>query len=377
MLMKKGTIDKTFLGIVMALVFIGLITFTSASLGILAKSEVEFNNVLFSQFVLGFIGGLIALYIGYKIPYKIIRKYSLVLFILAIAATLLVFVPGVGLKFKGASRWISVFGYSFQPVELLKIGFIIYFSAWLSWAKTKVKNPLFSILPLIILIGAIAAILLKQPDTKSLILITTTALIMLFVSGAPIKHLAIFFGIAIVGFSILVYFTPYLRDRVETFINPQENSQTKSYQLQQSLIAIGSGGITGRGLGQSIQKFNYLPEPQGDSIFAVIGEEIGFIGSILIILLYLAFILRGYRIATKNAPDSFSKLLVIGFVTIITAQSYMNIASSIGVFPLTGVPLVFISHGGTALLLSLGVVGVILNISQYKSKTLEEKNISK
>ncbi|NCB21086.1 MAG: hypothetical protein EOM88_04170, partial [Clostridia bacterium] len=326
--MKKGSIDKTFLGIVIALVFVGLVTFTSASLGILAKNEVEFNNVLFSQFVLGFAGGLIALYIGYKIPYKFIRKYSLIIFILSILATLLVFVPGIGLRLKGASRWISIMGFSFQPVELLKIGFIVYFSAWLSWAKTKVKSPLFSILPLVILIGTIGAILLKQPDTKSLILMTVTALIMLFVSGAPIKHLAVFFGIALIGFSILVYFTPYLKARIETFVKPQENSQTISYQLQQSLIAIGSGGIAGRGLGQSIQKFNYLPEPQGDSIFAVIGEETGFIGSAILILLYLAFILRGYRIAIRNAPDSFSKLLVIGFVTIITAQSYMNIASS-------------------------------------------------
>lgn len=373
--MKKGSIDKTFLGIVIALVFVGLVTFTSASLGILAKNEVEFNNVLFSQFVLGFAGGLIALYIGYKIPYKFIRKYSLIIFILSILATLLVFVPGIGLRLKGASRWISIMGFSFQPVELLKIGFIVYFSAWLSWAKTKVKSPLFSILPLVILIGTIGAILLKQPDTKSLILMTVTALIMLFVSGAPIKHLAVFFGIALIGFSILVYFTPYLKARIETFVKPQENSQTISYQLQQSLIAIGSGGIAGRGLGQSIQKFNYLPEPQGDSIFAVIGEETGFIGSAILILLYLAFILRGYRIAIRNAPDSFSKLLVIGFVTIITAQSYMNIASSIGVFPLTGVPLVFVSHGGTALLLSLGMIGVILNISQYKNKSSENKNI--
>lgn len=373
--MKKGSIDKTFLGIVITLVLVGLVTFTSASLGILAKNEVEFNNVLFSQFVLGFAGGLVALYIGYKIPYKFIRKYSLIIFILSILATLLVFIPGIGLKLKGASRWISIMGFSFQPVELLKIGFIVYFSAWLSWAKTKVKSPLFSILPLVILIGTIGAILLKQPDTKSLILMTVTALIMLFVSGAPIKHLAVFFGVVLIGFSILVYFTPYLKARIETFIKPQENSQTTSYQLQQSLIAIGSGGISGRGLGQSIQKFNYLPEPQGDSIFAVIGEEMGFVGSAMLVLLYLAFILRGYRIAIRNAPDSFSKLLVIGFVTIITAQSYMNIASSIGVFPLTGVPLVFVSHGGTALLLSLGMIGVILNISHYKNKSSENKNI--
>lgn len=371
--MKKGGIDKFFLGIVMALVIIGLITFTSASLGILAKNESKFYGVLTNQYIFGFVGGLIALYIGTKIPYKMLRKYSLILFILSIGLTALVLIPGIGQSHGGAKRWIDVLGYSFQPVEFLKIGFIIYFAAWLSWAKGKVKDPLFSILPLIVFLSVIAAVLLKQPDTKSIILMTITAVIMLFVSGVPVKYILGITGIAIVGFGILISFTPYLKQRVNTFLNPSENSRTTSYQLQQSLIAVGSGGLFGRGLGQSIQKFNYLPEPQGDSIFAVIGEELGFFGTSLMICLYLAFALRGYRIAIRNAPDAFGKLLVIGFVSIITAQSFMNIASIIGVFPLTGVPLVFISHGGTALLLSLGMVGIILNISKYQSKTILEK----
>jgi cell division protein FtsW len=371
--MKKNNIDKIFLGITLALVFIGLIIFTSASLGIYAKNESKFYGVIFSQFVLGFLGGLIALFIGLKINYKFLRKYSLVLFVLSIVLTALVLVPGIGQSHGGARRWIDVFGYSFQPVEFLKIGFIIYFAAWLSWLREKVKNPLFSILPFIISLGIIAAVLLKQPDTKSIILITITSLIMLFVSGTPLKYILGILGVAVISFMILVSFQPYLKTRVNTFLNPSENSRSSSYQLQQSLIAVGSGGIFGRGLGQSIQKFNYLPEPQGDSIFAVLGEELGFIGCFVLICLYLAFALRGFRIAIRNAPDAFSKLLTIGFISIITVQSFMNIASIIGVFPLTGVPLVFISHGGTALLLSMGMVGVILNISRFKSKTKLEK----
>ncbi len=372
--MKKNNIDKIFLGIVVSLVLIGLACFTSASLGILARNEKEFYGVIFSQFALGLVGGIIALFIGLKIPYKFLRKYSLIIFILSIAITALVLVPGIGKTYGGARRWINVFGYSFQPVEFLKIGFIVYFSAWLSWAKTKVKDPLFSVIPLMVFIGVIALVLLKQPDTKSIILITTTSMVMLFVSGTPLKHILGLMGGALIGFAILIYFTPYLQERVQTFLKPSENSLTESYQLQQSLIAVGSGGLLGRGLGQSVQKFNYLPEPQGDSIFAVMGEELGFVGASTIVLLFLAFILRGFRIATQNAPDSFSKLLVIGFVTIMTAQSFMNIASTTGVFPLTGVPLVFISHGGTALLLSLGMVGVILNISKYRGKNTENKN---
>jgi len=368
--MKKDSIDKVFLGIIVALVIIGIIFFTSASLGILAKNESKFYGVIFNQFVFGLFGGLIALYIGLKIPYKILRKYSLILFIISIIITSLVLVPGIGQSHGGARRWIDLFGYSFQPVEFLKISFIIYFSAWLSWAKTKVKSLSFSILPLAVLLLIISVILLKQPDTKSLILISITSIVMLFVSGSPFKYRLGFLLISSIGFIALVYTTPYLKDRVDTFINPNQNSHTSSYQLQQSLIAVGSGGLLGRGLGQSIQKFNYLPEPQGDSIFAVIGEELGFVGCVLVILLYIAFILRGYRISIRNAPDSFSKLLVVGFVTIITVQSFMNIASIIGVFPLTGVPLVFISHGGTALLLSLGMMGVILNISKYRVKII-------
>jgi cell division protein FtsW len=372
-MIKKNKIDKIFFGIVIALVIVGLIAFTSASLGILAKNETKFYGVLSSQYVLGFGGGLIALLIGLKIPYTFWKKYSLFLFIASIFLTAMVFIPVIGQSHGGARRWVNIFGYSFQPVEFLKIGFIIYFASWLSWAKGKVQNPLFSILPLIVLLGIIAAVLLKQPDTKSIILITITALVMLFVSGTPVKYIMGFFGVSILAFIILVSFTPYLQERVQTFLNPNENGQSSSYQLQQSLIAIGSGGLIGRGLGQSIQKFNYLPEPQGDSIFAVMGEELGFLGCALLICLYLAFALRGYRIAIRNAPDSFAKLLVIGLITIITAQSFMNIASIIGVFPLTGVPLVFISQGGTALLLSMGMVGIILNISRFQGKPMLEK----
>ena len=341
--------------------------FTSASLGILARNETKFYSVIFAQFVFGLLGGLIALYIGLRIPYKFWRDYSLPIFIISIALTLLVFLPKFGTYHGGARRWVNIFGFSFQPVEFLKIGFILYFAAWLSWAKNRINDIRYSLLPLVVMLGLIALILLKQPDTKSIILITITGITMLFVSGVSWKYILSFLGISIIGFMILISFKPYLKERINTFINPNQNGSSTSYQLQQSLIAVGSGGAFGRGLGQSIQKFNYLPEPQGDSIFAVVGEELGFLGGTVLILLYVAFALRGYKIAYQ-APDSFSKLLVIGTITIITAQSFMNIASIIGVFPLTGVPLVFISHGGTALLLSIGMMCIILNISRSQKK---------
>lgn len=370
--MKKTKIDKFFLGIVIALILIGIVMFTSASLGILARNESKFYGVIFNQFVFGLLGGLVALYFGLRIPYKFWRKYSLLLFILSTFLTMLVFIPHLGSSHGGARRWINILGLSFQPVEFLKIGFIIYFAAWLSWTKGRIRDVKFTILPLLVLLSIIGVVLLKQPDTKSLILITITAIVMLFISGVPWKSILGLLIISIVAFFILAFFKPYLMDRLSTFIHPNRDSSNTSYQLQQSLIAVGSGGIFGRGLGQSIQKFNYLPEPQGDSIFAVIGEELGFIGSVLLICLFVAFTLRGYHIAFL-APDPFSKLLVVGIITMIISQSFMNIASIIGVFPLTGVPLVFISHGGTALLLSLGTIGVVLNISKFNNKTLLEK----
>jgi cell division protein FtsW len=368
--MKKqnNSVDRIFFGLIIALVAIGTIMFTSASLGILAKNETKFYGVIFSQFLLGLGGGVVMLYLTYRIPYKFWRQYSLPLFICSIILTMLVFVPHIGFAHGGARRWISILGVSFQPVEFLKIGFIIYFAAWLSWAKGRVQDIRFSVIPLFVLLGIIALVLLRQPDTKSVILMLITAIVMLFVSGMPWKYILGILGIGIVAFGVLVLFKPYLRERVMTFLHPSENGASSSYQLQQSLIAVGSGGLFGRGLGQSIQKFNYLPEPQGDSIFAVVGEELGFFGCAALICLFVAFALRGYRIG-YYAPDPFSKLLVIGTVTIITAQSFMNMASIIGVFPLTGVPLVFMSQGGTALLLSLGMVGIVLNISRFQKKS--------
>jgi len=226
------------------------------------------------------------------------------------------------------------------------------------------QHGFFGLLPLIISLALISFLLLKQPDTKNLVIILIASLVIALVSGMPWKYLIGLFIAAVLGLTVLVCFKPYLIDRVQTFVEPNRDPTGSSFQLQQSLIAIGSGGIFGRGLGQSIQKFSYLPEPQGDSIFAVIGEEFGFIGSVAIIILFAIFALRGLKIAAKT-PDLFSKLLTTGFIMLIITQSFLNIASIIGILPLTGVPLVFMAHGGTSLLVSLAEVGIILNISKF------------
>lgn len=363
--MREKKVDKFFLTILVLLLTIGISMFVSSSLGILAKNEKMFYSVLASQLIFGLGFGVIGMFFCFKINYKFWRKYSFWIFLFAIILTTMVFVPHLGFSHGGAQRWIEIGPLSFQPSEILKFAFVIYFAAWLSWAKNRISDFKFGILPFCIMLLVIAGILLKQPDTKSFILITITGLSMLFISGVPWKYI-LGIGLASVVFlGTLVVFTPYLRARIQTFIHPSSDSQGASYQLQQSLIAIGSGGFLGRGFGQSIQKFSYLPEPQGDSIFAVIGEEFGFVGSVFVIILYVLFVLRGLRIANRS-PDLFSRLLVSGIVILITAQSFMNIASITGVFPLTGVPLVFMSHGGTSLMIDLMAVGIVLQISKMQ-----------
>jgi cell division protein FtsW len=364
--MKKGEhIDKFFLWTTLSILIIGIFMFISASLGILPKSRSLFYSVIFTQVAFGLGGGLLAMYITYKIPYTFWKKYSLYFFVASIGLTLLVFVPGLGISHGGAERWVSFGSFSFQPVEFLKLSFIMYFSAWLAWYKSRNKDMKTGLLVFCGLFLLVAFILLKQPDTKSLILLLLAGVPMLFIAGLDWKYIALVFVGVLVGFAMLVFFKPYLWERVNTFINPKNDLKGSSYQINQSLIAIGSGKLLGRGYGQSVQKFSYLPEPQGDSIFAVIGEEFGFVGTTVIVILFLIFALRGLRIANR-APDMFSRLLVIGIVILIVAQSYLNIAALTGVFPLTGVPLVFISHGGTSLLFSLAAVGIVLQISKHR-----------
>ncbi len=366
--MKKGEakpIDYVFLALTGALTVLGLFAFFSASLGVLAKNEAQFYQILLSQLGLGLGVGSLGLFLAIKVPHLWWRKHASTFLILALIITACVFIPHVGFSHGGARRWISIFGVSFQPVEFLKVAFVMYLAAWLSWAKKKVKSPLYSILPLLVVLGLIASVLAFQPDMKSLILMTVTGIGMLFLSGTPLKQLIGLGAVAVTLFLVAAFSVPYLRDRMATFLNPSHDPTGSSYQLQQGLIAIGSGKLNGRGFGQSIQKFSYLPEPQGDSIFAVIGEEFGFIGSVVIVVLYMLFAMRGLWIS-QRAPDAFSGLFAAGLVILMTFQVFMNIASITGLFPLTGVPLVFMSQGGTSLAISLAAAGIILGISRER-----------
>jgi cell division protein FtsW len=365
--MKKH-FDKTFLWIILLLSGLGFIIFTSASLGLLARSSSElFINIAWKQLVFGLGLGLVGLYLTYRTKFTFWKKNAFYILLLGILLTLCVFIPGLGIKTNGASRWIDLKVITFQPSEFLKYAFIIYIAAWYANKKKDVTKISFGLIPFIVLSGLVGIILIAQPDTDTLGVMLVGAFAIYFTAGAPWKHIFILFMIGILGLGGLIMTKPYIRERLLTFSDPSKNSLTSGYQIQQSLIAVGSGGVTGRGFGQSVQKFSYLPEPVGDSIFAVAAEEFGFIGSSLLLLLFLTFATRGLKIATR-CNDLFGKYVTVGIITMIITQACMNISAMIGIIPLSGQTLPFVSHGGTSLMITLSAMGIILSVSKFQSR---------
>ena len=357
--------DKIFSISVIVLSVIGFFIFSSASLGLVAKDGVEYQSVALNQGVsllLGFIGFIIL----NRINLGFIRKYAWILFLGALIMNLLLFVPSLALEHGGATRWLHLGFYTFQPSELLKVATIIYCATWLASLKKEITTPK-ALYVCLSIIGVISLLLIAQSDTDTLVVISTTCLAMLFVSGARLKYVIsiILLGMVLIGGIIAV--RPYAAKRIMTFINPSSDPYGSSYQIQQSLIAIGSGGYFGKGYGQSVQKFSYLPEPIGDSIFAVTGEEFGFLGGVVLIALFVIVCLRGLKIAS-GSDDVWNRLVATGIVVLIAVESFMNMSSMLGIIPLSGMPLLFVSHGGTALITILGAAGLLSGISRGRGK---------
>ncbi len=358
--------DNVLLVLLVILITGGFFIFLSASLGLLARDGPSFVDIAFNQFFLGIVLGSVTAFITSRIQYRNWRKYAPYLFGLSVVAVFLVFIPGIGMTHGGASRWINFGPITFQPVELLKIGVVLFSAHFLAKYARKVHtHSFFGIVALVAIISVIAIPLLMQPDTGSLVVIVLAISTMFFVSGLKWRDVAIMILLGIVALTMLAFARPYVFDRLTTFIDPTADIQGSGFQIRQSLIAVGSGGAFGRGFGQSVQKFNYLPEPIGDSIFAVYAEEFGFTGSVLLLAVFLALLLRMFYIAIR-APDMFGALLVVGIATLVIVQSLFNIASMLGVVPLSGMPLIFVSHGGTALAVTLASFGIVLNVSRYR-----------
>jgi cell division protein FtsW len=304
----------------------------------------------------------VACFVASQIHYTVWRKYAPHLFALGVIVSLLVFVPGIGLSLKGATRWIDLGFVTFQPSELLKLTTIIGAAAALSYFVKRIQvSTLYSVGGFFAIMALPALVLLFQPDIDVLLLLSTTVALLFFVARMRYSDAGILIGIGCILFTFVLFTQPHAQERVRTYLNPSSDILGSGYQIRQSIIAVGSGGMFGRGFGQSIQKFGYLPEPIGDSIFAVMAEEFGFIGSLILLSLYSALAWKGLRIS-RIAPDIFAALLALGITLLIT---FLNMSSILGILPLSGNPLVFISHGGTALLIALFSVGILINISRY------------
>ena len=365
---SQGEFDSQILTVVLILVGIGLLTIASAGV---FYSQTRFGSpyyFLHRQFLFGIIPGMFALWFFSRIDYHFWRRFSVILFGLTVLCLILIFIPGLGAKIYGASRWLAIGPFSFQPSEMAKLSIILYLSAWLAkQGKKQVSDFYEGFVPFLVILGILGFLVIKQPDTGTLGLIICISLGIFFVAGARMTHLALIVSGVIAFLGVLIAMAPYRMQRMLVFLNPEHDSQGAGYQVTQALIAIGSGGFFGAGLGQSRQKFNYLPEPVTDSIFAVFSEEWGFFGAIVLIALFTWLIIRSIRVA-RTAPDDFGRLIATGVTVWIFAQTFINIMAITGLIPLTGVPLPFVSYGGTSLVFLLTGVGLILNISRQSTR---------
>jgi len=368
-------ISRVFIINVWLLVIFGLFALTSASM-ILAKTQ--FNDPYYyvkQQFIKGVLIGVVFFIIAYLLPLNFYKKTAPLFFLTSLILTILLFTP-LGMELNNARRWLHIGPLVFQPNELLKLAFILYLSLWLSKKSDKEKNSFATIFAFLFYLVIIGLLMFLEPATSSFLILAAAACIVFFASGIKIKNILITILITcLIGgvvYIILKNFNPndYRLQRIMQYITfhksgGQINTQDKNYQLNQAVMAIGSGGLKGVGFGQGVIKYNnYLPEPMGDSIFAIIAQEFGFIGSIILIILYLNLFLHGIKIGI-NTSDEFCKLVSLGIVSLIMIQMIIHIAAISGIFILTGQPLPLISYGSTNLVILLTSLGIVANISKY------------
>lgn len=357
--------DKVFLALVVILVFFGLIILTSASAPI---GYTEFGDTYYfikRQILFGLLPGILLFFLCIRVKYQFWQKFSWLLYIVSLILLLLVFIPNVGLTINGARSWVQLWGYSFQPAEFTKLTLVILMASLLSEKRRNINDWKNGLLPVLLLLVPSIILIGLQPDIGTLSILAVMIFVILYFAKVKPVYLTILGLLGAITFTILLLMAPYRVQRLTTFLHPELDPKGVGYQINQAFLAIGSGGLWGLGLGHSRQKFQYLPEVQADSIFAILAEEMGFFVCVALIILLAFFSLRGLKIA-KHAPDQFSRLLVGGIVVWFMWQSFLNISSMVGVMPLTGVPLPFVSHGGSALLVALMAVGIVLGVSRHE-----------
>ncbi len=360
-LQKK--VDWNYLFYVVILILFGLAMLASASAPL---GYVKFNDYFFylkRQILYGILPGSLLLFLAIKVKSELFRKLAWLIYFFCLVLLGLAFVPGLSLVINGSQSWVQIFGFSFQPGEFMKLGMILLLGVMLSDPHRDLKDWQNGLLPVLVFIGIPLGLILLQPDLGTMLVVGSIAFFMLFVTKIPRSYLVILGLLGMLVFVAMVFMKPYRLERLNIFMHPELDPQGVGYHVNQAFLAVGSGGFWGLGYGYSRQKYQYLPEVNADSIYAVVAEEMGFLISAGMILLILIIALRGLKIA-KNCTDDFGRYVVAGITAWFFGQSVVNIGAMVGLLPLTGVPLPFISHGGSAMLISLSAVGIVLNLSK-------------
>lgn len=382
---RKGTPDFQLLILTLLMVGFGLVmVFSSSSSIAIVNPKFNFDAMYFTkkQMIFGVLG-LLSMFVTMNIPYAKYKKLFVPVFIVTLIMLLLV--PYIGQNVNGARSWFGFGSFGVQPSELAKITIILYLAALISKKGERFRDLRTGYIPVMLIVGFVAGLIMLQPDFGSCVILVATAGLVVFAGGANLKHILGSLALLVLGASIVLgaqflfdkisdHDNPkdYKAGRIQAYLDPLQDPQGVSYNLVQSLIAIGHGGATGTGFGQSVQKLHYLPNPYNDFIFSVIGEEFGFIGTLLFLLFYIYFIWRGILVSVR-CPDTFGTLVGVGIMGLIAIQAFINIGGVTNTIPITGVTLPFISYGGSSLMVMMASMGIVLSISRQSSLPVSQE----
>lgn len=359
---KTGAVDTVLVSAVLSLLALGIVMVYSASA---VSAEVHFDDSYYflKRQLMWTAIAICAMVFAMRIDYHVWKRLAVPILAVTVILLLLVLVPGLGKVVNGARRWLGAGGFYLQPSEIAKLGMAIFTAAYLTASVGRIKLFWRGLMPILAVLAGIFALILSEPDLGTALAIGVMVFVLLFSAGARVMHLASLGMVALVGVAAAVWLEPYRMKRIFAFLDPWSDPLGSGYHIIQSLYAIGSGGLFGVGLGRSREKFLYLPEPHTDFIFSILGEELGLIGTLTVIMLFFLFAWRGMRTA-MHAPDVFGSLLAVGLTSMIVVQAIMNIAVVTASMPVTGIPLPFLSFGGSALIFTMTGVGILLNISR-------------